>query len=429
MAGGCATALGVSLVAILCSCLGRATATEDVRTTLLFQGKVTDPEGEPIDKAQIDVSATLLGIDVSKRLWRVQLTSGLDGTFEIMVNADGWDPERVHLAIEASHREFVPAVPEHTSLAKLQETQLKVGSSSPCVLLALRQGEPLTGAILDAQGQQVEDAKIVLTTKSPNQEWISQERISDSHGRFSAQVPPSSDGIIWIKHDEYAVNGRRIGTRRDWDIVLQPGHSVCGKLVGIDGRPVSHVELHIRRDDTRDNVDTFLRENRLATEFRRIATSDNGGVFRFAPLPDGPYRIVFPGVHRSEQESIFASHTLRIRDADTDSHVQVELRAEPTMLIHATLKTLDGEPRIGESLMLSGTLRGHHFHCRSTAAQTDSNLWFRVPISLRNASIYYGRGAKIRWRRNSKNDFVNSRSVALELGQVKSDMDRIDVRR
>ena len=178
-----------------------------------------------------------------------------------------------------------------------------------------RRGTPVRGAVVEAH-RRVEEG-------GHNDEWINSEPTSREGGY---EVPGVSDGeyVLFVEGRQFriSVNG---DTRFDADLCEDPVEVEDAYMV--DGKPIcDDLTISGRVDSvgrSLSHVSVVLLGEKLLPKF---VTTDNRGVFEFAHLIPGEYRL---SVHRTGFQPVGTRVLLSTDAADPDGKVEVTVPLTP----------------------------------------------------------------------------------------------------
>jgi RNA polymerase sigma factor (sigma-70 family) len=125
-------------------------ADKEAKSVLTVRGQVLNPNGQPVAGAKLYLHASQLG----KKLYAVRATSGSDGRFEFTFAKSELEKAKA----DNSRPAQVMAVARGHGCA-----WVKVGSATEELTLRLVKDVPITGRILDRDGQPVAGAKLAIT--------------------------------------------------------------------------------------------------------------------------------------------------------------------------------------------------------------------------------------------------------------------------
>lgn len=234
-------------------------------------GRVVDAEKRPVAGAELSLQMDRPGEE--KGLLRLSggaraaATSDADGRFSFApvpagrgalgVNADGFQPiESRELAVPAA------------GIADLE--------------LVLDSGAVLEGRVFTADGEPVEDARVVSGAAAS---------ISDADGVYRLEGVPPGRRKVQLRHREFPPLDKDFAVEsgvNSLDLILPAGHEVAGRVVDRDGRPVSGAGLALFLD---------------GSPREQEAVGGEDGAFSFPRVADGVYTL------RAEREGYRTSET------------------------------------------------------------------------------------------------------------------------
>jgi RNA polymerase sigma factor (sigma-70 family) len=171
-------------------------------------------------------------------------------------------------------------------IEKYENVDLKGNTSIKDVLIRLERASSLSGRVLNADGQPVSGARILLTSNFDRvgQNLTDESAVvarSDADGAFQIESLPLERGFVLARHTEYAVGSApyRPGVS-SVDVVLFGGGTVDGAVTS-GGTPAAGVEVEISRP-SRSTKEYMLPS---------CARTDPNGAFRIEQVPPGESEV------------------------------------------------------------------------------------------------------------------------------------------
>ena len=236
-------------------------------------GVVVDPEGQPIEGAQIvarrdDAAAFALAGQASA-------SSGADGSYSI----EGLEPGAYRLTAVASGYSPTELYPVTVGGDRSQRADLE-----------LQRGKPIRGQLLDPAGQPVSGA-LVMFSLTGKQMGAGTPGESDINGWLEVMGP--ADGPVDVTVLSQAWAPKRLVGAVPGDepmvITMSAGGSIRIQAVDPDGSPLAGLTVApVSTDDTMAGLAWF-------TGPAGVAVTDVQGSAEFLRLAPGQYRIETPG--------------------------------------------------------------------------------------------------------------------------------------
>ena len=197
-------------------------------TSLSVRGRVVDHQGRPVGGAWVQLGeySGHMRQDDDDHLWQrapaTLRTTDADGRFSVSGLPPGDCPVLVYRQGFAPHREVVT-----------------LHAAMPELAVSLRPGGVLTGTVRDADGIAVVGAE-VEQARNDFPARVSQE--TDSDGSFRFEDLPRGEMTVDVKTAGFPSQQRAftfVGTElQTWEVVLQPGDAIRGRLVDQSGQPL-----------------------------------------------------------------------------------------------------------------------------------------------------------------------------------------------
>ena len=229
--------------------------------------KVVDPDGKPVADVEVDVD-----------LDNMQFPMPTDDEGIISLNVPSGPGSR--LRVNVKHSDFVA-----TSKA------WSGGDSIPeSVTLKLEKGIAIGGLVHDDNGEPLEGAKVLTSSAVTNGRMVVMQSdeiaITDSEGRWNAQVKDSPDGKFLLKlaHEDCVTQNsfRQLATweelkQLDHVLTLARGIELRGTVTSPDGEPISGAIVYLGSSRYIGSQD----------KEKNTATTDEAGEYRFGNAPSG----------------------------------------------------------------------------------------------------------------------------------------------
>lgn len=403
--------------------------------SLTYSGVVVDKDtGRPIS----DVKVSIIRRN-SRENWRIYETTehltDSAGRYSFTIPPEQAAESALYLEVEAHHPDYAAKLRSGYSHSMILRN-LEVGEPPFFTRIELRPGEPITAVVVSREGQPLSGVEVRMYS-APVQvqgdftrgSW--DETTTDEKGRFRIVAVTPGDGVLWIVPENYSPVAYRLRDHRgDWGtFTMEPGATITGRVLTIDGEPVSGVKIDATRRGDGPEADEFLNSNAVANGIRRETVTDENGAFILAPLPDGDYELHVQanseGYDPPPLEHVFLRQSMTIADgAGPDS---LEIRAVPHVEIRATYLDSKGKPRSGHEVTLFGRWDGAFYAEQSSTPQADGKLFVRAPRGLQKVELdlMTNEHGALRWRMAPGEPLRRGRRV--DLGTLEEDVSGIEI--
>jgi len=292
--------------------VGRA----DVRVAkrAAVSGSVRDPQGEPIEGAQVCATPRSRKLLRSETRAPFCAITSAEGIYRI----EGLFP--VPHQLGASAPEYKPTVYSHGEGARKRQTvQLLIGAERSGVDIVLKPGGvQVHGTVLDISGGVLEGAQVMSSAAMTQ---------SDEEGRFSLWV---DSGEVWMRASAEGytrANDRGIAPGHDFELLLTPESVLLGKVVLAGTQtPVAGI-----------SVDHRMWSARSGWGEGPGAVTDAGGAFRIDGLDPGSYK---PTAFDDEHYGVAAAQ-VQLGLGETSDTVIIEVH--PAFTVDGTIVADDGD--------------------------------------------------------------------------------------
>lgn len=270
-----------------------------------ISGRVIDSEDEPVARAQV-----FLRKDGSPQTPPGRTVTDPEGRFVLADLPTG------SLTLQALARGFVGGGTLHLELGP--------GEQRDDLELVLERGATVVGTVTGPDGSPVSEVQVRLNWSEPRTFDLMAHGTTDGEGRYRIEGVTPGHRSFLARSREYpdAVRDLEVepGENR-LDFRLQPGQSVEGRVVDLDGLPVAGARVTLQPLDTGGRVEQV--------------ESDAQGGFELTGVDDGRYRL--QADHR-ELGSTSLPEPLELTGAGAAG---LELRFEPTGVIEGEVLGLD----------------------------------------------------------------------------------------
>jgi RNA polymerase sigma-70 factor (ECF subfamily) len=273
-----ARAPGYAQAAIMFARSGSSDTIEHAVLTLsrgaALAGRVIDPKGLPVANARVvamNASEPLPVVDAD----RDAVVTNADGAFSIAtLSAGTW-------RVTATSGAFAPAT---SAPFALDGEHARSG-----VELRLLAGATVRGTVNDSTGKPVVSVEVSVVAHGYVPWRARRQAFTDANGEFAVTglEPRAVDVVAWHDSGASAIVAADLAASSDQKVALtlDVSRTITGTVVDDRGQPIADAQVIAAPDG--GTVD------RAAWTIRGVpeTTTDQGGGFRFAGLPEGSYRV------------------------------------------------------------------------------------------------------------------------------------------
>ena len=405
--------------------------------SLTYSGVVVDKvTGRPIS----DVKVSIIRRN-SREGYRIYETtehlSDAAGRYSFTVPPEQAAESALFLAVVAHHPDYAAKPPSGYSHSMILKN-LEFGEPPFFTKIELSPGEAITATVVSPEGKPLAGVKVRMYSAASGSRgirtsgiWSSDETTTDEQGRFRIVPTTPGDGVLWIAPENYSPVAYRLRDQRgDWGVLtMDLGATIPGRVLTLDGKPVSGVKIDARRRGDGYQADEFLNANSVGNGIGRQTVTDANGSFTLASLPDGDYELQVQANSESYDpapfEHVFLRQSMTI--ADGAGPELLEIRAVPHVEIRATYLDSDGKPRSGHEVTLFGKWDGGFYAEESSVPQADGKLFVRAPRGLQKAEldVMTNEHSALRWRMASGEPLRRGRRI--DLGTIEKDISGIEI--
>jgi len=237
------------------------------------------------------------------------------------------------------------------------DTSLDPGSAISGRVVA-SDGSPVAGVVVHSFSFLAPDAKPGLIIAG-----FPDDIRTDEQGRFRFVVRTPGEVDLKFYSDKYAVTAHKITGNKRGDLgrfALAKGQPITGKVVDLDGRPMSGVRVNAKgvRDKSAGKPS-------LSAPWTNVSgstiTGPDGG-FVFAPMSPGSYRVIpvefdrdpVLGETLQRLPAAFAPTLVTIKSGEVPKPIKV--RAQAGITVEARFFDSKGQPRSSPTFQLAGRL-------------------------------------------------------------------------
>ncbi|NVB81474.1 MAG: carboxypeptidase regulatory-like domain-containing protein, partial [Kofleriaceae bacterium] len=237
---------------------------------------VVDETGKPVPNARVIATSAAVALPMPDPR-RDGVLSGADGTFSFAtLSAGTW---RITATAGDHGTTTSPPIVVDGEHAR-SDIELRLGA-----------GAVVHGTVKDPSGAPVPAAEVSVVVHGYLPWRERRQAFTDASGNFSiGGLPPRAvDIVAWHERGASAIVATDLATKRDQQVALtlDLDGTITGTVVDKAGQPIGDAQVIAEPDWSVATAD------RAAWAVRGVqeTVTDQGGAFRFAGLPDGPYRV------------------------------------------------------------------------------------------------------------------------------------------
>lgn len=402
--------------------------------SITYYGFVTDAASElPIAGAEVTVHHKLSRDPKTGGWSTIEVTehkSNAIGLYSFTLPAEQTAQSSLYIEVEAHHPRYASMGRGGYSHSMIQKN-LEFGELPWYTQLKLWPGEPIEGTIVSPDGAPLADVEISMYSASDKATGFPggsfDKTTTDGEGHFRIIPPTPGDGVLWILPASYSPQAHRIADRRgDWgELKMEVGAEISGRVIDVNGQPVTGVRVEARRRGDGEQADEFLRSNAVANHIGRTAVVEADGTYTLASLPDGDYTLEVEA-DRAEGnydppplKDVFLRQSLTIEDGKPQNLI---IQAIPHVVLQGTYLDSQNKPRTGHEVMLFGQIDDSFYFARSSTPGKDGKFELKIPHGLRETKLdlITNEHSALKWRMSRDEPLQRGRNVAL--GTVEDDI-------
>ncbi|HEY4312840.1 MAG TPA: carboxypeptidase regulatory-like domain-containing protein [Pirellulales bacterium] len=344
--------------------------------------------------------------------------------------------DSLYIEVEAHHPTYASKGRSGYSHAMIRKNLTK-GEPPFYSTIKLWSGEPITGTVVNPEGEPLADVEISMYAVSDHSKkkfgrGSFEKTKTDAAGGFRIVPPTPGDGVLWIRPAENAPQAHRIGNRRgDWGrLVMEHGTAVRGRVLDAKGAPVAGVRVEARAKSDGEKADEFLRSNAVAQGITRNAVTGPDGEYALLALPDGEYNVRMEPNHKEGEydppplEQVFLQTKLAIVDGKAPE--PFDIRAVPHVVIRGTYLDSADKPRRGHEFHLFGRMDGQFYFANSSTPGQDGKLIALAPHGADvELDLSTNEHSSLRWRMS--HDAPLQRGRRVKLGVMEEDLSGFEI--
>ncbi len=406
--------------------------------SIIYTGFVTNAENHlPIAGAKIKVRHRL-SRDPETGGWSTieitEHTSDAMGMYNFKLPPEQVAQKSLYIEVQAEHPDYAQSRLggySHDMIVK----NLEMGELPFYTHIGLWPGVAIEGTVVSTEGKPLKDVEILTyceSSKSKDYMGSFGNTTTDAAGKFRIVPPTPGDGVLWIKPNDYSPQAHRIADRRgNWgEIRVTKDATITGRVIDLNGNPVSNVEVEARRFGDGDKVDEYLNSNSVANNIGRTSPTQSDGTFVLNSLPDGDYQIqVHPNAKKDDYapkplKHVFLMTKIKIENRKSQ---QITIQAVPHVMLYGLVVDSNNDPCSGHEAFLMGQIEDDFYFARTSVPGKDGKFEVSIPHGLREAKLdlMTNEHGALRWRMSRDKPLHRGRDV--NLGTVEDDIRGFEV--
>jgi len=390
---------------------------------------------KPIQDAKVVVRRMILKANERRILEETEHRTDSDGHYSFVIPPEQVAERYLYIELDVEHPAYAWKKRFGYALSMIRKN-LRLGDPPFFSRIELWPAEPLTGRVVDPEGQPLAGVKLLAYSKADTKDFSDYGSFfrtqTDQQGRFTFNMVQGGPSLFWIVPKDYAPQQFVSGTKRgDWgDIRLEKGVSLSGRVVNVSGEPVAGVWVNLSHIASQREIHVPV-----GSAMNRSARTDEDGSFRLNPMKPGKCRIEVGGFPREITYYKPARNPVVVPDVFVPREIEIlpqaaqrpiTIQAVPHVRFVGQYVNSKGEPCGGHEVSVWGKMNGLFFH---TYLRPDSKgrIVGRLPKGLQRTRLdaITNEHGSLRVRLKKDGPLLKNRN--LDLGTIEDDVTGVEI--
>jgi beta-lactamase regulating signal transducer with metallopeptidase domain len=404
--------------------------------SLAFSGTVIDKESQkPIEGAKVVVRREIIRVPERRIIEESEHITDSSGNYHFVIPPEQVAERRLYIELDVEHPDYAWKKGFGYALSMIRKN-LPLGEPPFFSRIELYPAEPITGRVVDPNGQPLPGVKLLAYSKADVKDWQDYGSFfrteTDSDGRFHISAVKGGPCVAWIVPEDFAPVQLVLGTKKgdQGDIRVERGVSLSGQVLSATGEPVAGVWVNLEDDASQAEI-----QMPVASAMERSALTDENGQFQLGPMKPALCELYidnYPGEIKyhsqvrnpAELQHIFSRRKFNL--ATDDENRPITIQAVPHVEFRGQYVDSKGQPNPGHDISIFGQLDGQWFH-QQLHPDNNGKIVGRLPHGLEKARLeaITNEHSALHVRLKKDGPLVNPRDV--ELGTIEDDVTGIEI--